>query len=297
MGIRSAILRKALRSQFAKHLTGTIAEQRAWQAKSSRFNRLPSDVHCQPVVRHGISGEWIAGPSAGPEVILYLHGGAYTLGSVSTHRHWIARLVKAAGVRGLAIDYRLAPEHPFPAALDDTLGFYQWLLEEGVEPGRILLAGDSAGGGLALAALLRLRDAGMPLPAGAVCLSPWTDLALTGASLDTKAAVDPILNRDMLRANAAHYIGDQPATGPLVSPLYADLTGLPPLLIQVGSDEVLLDDSTRLAERAQAVGVDVTLEIWEEMFHVFPMFPFLPESRKALESILRFTADRFAPAR
>lgn len=295
MGIRSAILRKVLRSQFAKHLTGTLAEQRAWQAKSARFNRLPSDVYCQPVVCNGISGEWITGPSAGPEVILYLHGGAYTLGSVSTHRHWIARLVKAAGVRGLAINYRLAPEHPFPAALEDSLGFYRWLLEEGVEPGRILLAGDSAGGGLALAALLRLRDGDMPLPAGAICLSPWTDLALTGASLDTKAEADPILNREMLRANAAHYIGDQPATAPLVSPLYADLTGLPPLLIQVGSDEVLLNDSTRLAERAQAVGVDVRLEIWEEMFHVFPMFPFLPESRRALESILRFAADRFAP--
>jgi acetyl esterase/lipase len=223
---------------------------------------------------------------------VYLHGGAFALGSIDVFREWVARLARATKTRALLIGYRLAPEHPYPAALDDTAAAYLWLLQEGVAPSEIILAGDSAGGGLALSTLVSLRDTGRPLPAGAVCISPWTDLALTGGSIRDKAQADPILSPRTLDTYAGYYAGSVERTEPLLSPLYADWIGLPPLLIQVGQNEILLDDALRSAAKARAAGVDVTLETWEGMFHVFHMLPFLPETKRALESIAGFVSQR-----
>jgi acetyl esterase/lipase len=196
-------------------------------------------------------------------------------------------------MRGLVIDYRLAPENPFPAALEDATAAYRWLLKSGFKPEQIVIAGDSAGGGLSLSTMVSLRDAGDPLPRGAVLLSPWTDLAGTGESIKTHAEIDPWLNADNLIPFAALYFGKEDGRHPLVSPLYADLHGLPPMLIQVGSDEILLDDSTRLASRAQAAGVEVKMEVWDGLWHVWHIFASqLPEGQKAIEDLGRFARQQ-----
>jgi monoterpene epsilon-lactone hydrolase len=201
----------------------------------------------------------------------------------------MTRLSLATSMRVLGLNYRLAPEHPFPAAVDDVAAAYRWLLDSGIAPARIAIAGDSAGGGLALATTIATRDAGLPLPGAVVSLSPWVDLALTGASMDAKAGDDPIVSREMLLRWAKLYLGDHDARTPLASPLYASLHALPPLLIQVGASEVLLDDATRLAERASTGGVDTTLEVWPEMIHVWQAFAaILPEGRQAIARIGEF---------
>lgn len=288
MSLQAKIVKRLLRHQFSGWSEGSIQEQRARQEKTARYARLMADVRCQHVSANGVAAEWIEAPGADLAVLLYLHGGAYTLGSINTHRELVARLARAANVRGLALDYRLAPEHPFPAALEDATAGYLWLLAQGYDPSQIIIGGDSAGGGLALATLVVLRDAGKPLPAGAVCISPWTDLAHTGESIQSKAGVDPMLTPESSIRYARYYAGDSELTSPLISPLYADLTGLPPLLIQVGSDEILLDDATRCAEHALEAGVDVTLEVWNGMFHVFQIASFLPEAKKAVAHIAEF---------
>jgi acetyl esterase/lipase len=290
MSLQARIARRLLRSQFAGWSQGSIADQRARQNSSRRFNRLPADVRCLQVSADGVSAEWIETPAQDLGVILYLHGGAYVLGSINGHREWIARLARATRTRALAIDYRLAPEHPFPAALEDAVSAYRWLLDQGLKPAQIIIAGDSAGGGLALATLLASRDGGMPLPAGTVCISPWADLALTGASVISNAGLDPILSAESLKVYAGYYAGNHELTLPLISPLYADLAGLPLLLIQAASDEILLDDARGVAAHARAAGVGVTLEVWDGMFHVFQMVPFLPETRQAVDSIARFVS-------
>ena len=272
---------------------GTITEQRTRQEKLSNYTRLPVEIQYHPVDAEGVPAEWIELTESNLGVILYLHGGAYALGSITGHREWTARLAQATRMRCLALNYRLAPEHPFPAALEDAIASYHWLLAQGVEPSDIIIAGDSAGGGLALSTLVKLRDAGEQLPAGAVCLSPWTDLVLTGASIHSKAKADFILNRDSLQKYAGYYAAQHHVANPWISPLYADLTGLPPLLIQAGSDEILLNDATRLAEKARAVGVDVHLEIWDEMFHVFQLFSFLPETKQAVSQIAAFVSQHY----
>jgi len=222
-------------------------------------------------------------------VIFYLHGGGYVIGSINTHREMVARLSRASAARALAIDYRLAPEHPFPAAVDDAVAAYRWLVGSGVNPRRIVVAGDSAGSGLTMATLVALRDAGEPLPAAGVCLSPWVDQEGTGDSMSGNAAVDPIVERDGLVQMAKRYLGEAGARTPLAAPLYADLTGLPPLLIQVGAAETLLDDSVRLDARARAAGVDSTLEVWDDMIHVWHLFAgMLPEGQQAIERIGEF---------
>ncbi len=291
MSLQAKIVKKLLSLQFSGWSSGTIEAQRARQEKSIRFNRLPADIRYLPLAVGDVPAEWISWRDPGPGVILYLHGGAYALGSINTHREFIARLASAARASCLALGYRLAPEHPYPAALEDGLTAYRWLLSHGYNPSQIILAGDSAGGGLALAMLLALRDASEPLAAGAICISPWTDLTATGASIQSKAKVDSILDPKSLARYARYYAGDRDLTDPLISPHYAELHGLPPLLIQVGSDEILLDDAQRFAERAQAAGVAVTLEVWQEMFHVFQLVPVLPEAKEALQHIGRFVTQ------
>ena len=283
-------MKKLLPVYFADWSDRPIAQQRVLQEKRTTSERLPGGVGFQPVTAGGVPAEWATPADAGKGVILYLHGGGYCLGSISSSRNFAARLALATKRRALVLAYRLAPENPFPAALDDAVAAYRWLMAQGTAAGDIVIAGDSAGGGLAAATLLALRDAGTPLPAGAVCLSPWFDLALTGGSVQSKAAADPILDAATLTCYASAYAGQTPLTTPLLSPLYADLGGLPPLLIQVGTDEILLDDAVRFAERARQAGVSVTLTEWAGLFHVFQIISFLPESKRAMAQIAAFVS-------
>jgi len=263
------------------------------------YIEVPPDVRSEPVNAGGVPAEWITTPQASDErVIYYLHGGGYTSGSINTHREMVSRLSRAAAARALVIDYRLAPEHPFPAAVEDATAAYRWLLKTGVEPSRIVIAGDSAGGGLTAATLVGLKDAGDPLPAAGVCLSPWVDMEGLGESMTTKAAADPMVQRKELLEDAKVFLGGADPRAPLAAPLYADLTGLPPLLIQVGTAETLLDDSTRLAERARAAGVDVVLEPWEDMIHVWHFFAsMLTEGQQAIDRIGEFVRERAGATR
>ncbi|MES2303778.1 MAG: alpha/beta hydrolase [Pseudomonadota bacterium] len=227
--------------------------------------------------------------------LLYFHGGGYIAGSARGYRGLPTALAAAANLAAVAIDYRLAPEAPFPAAIDDGVAAYLALLGSGVAADRIVFAGDSAGGGLVMATLLKLRDAGHPLPAAAVLLSPWVDLAGQGASFEGKAVADPSLTPAGLRASAVHYLGGEDARNPLASPVHADLAGLPPLLIQVGSSEILLDDAVRLAGAAGAADTFVKLEIWPEMIHVWQSFAFmLPEGAAAVAEIGTFLTTQLA---
>lgn len=251
---------------------------------------IPADVHIEPVDADGVEAEWTWTPEADlSRVLLFLHGGGYISGSIASHRHMMAQAGREARARTLAVGYRLAPEHPFPAALDDTLAAYRFLLAQGFSPRRIAIGGESAGGGLALAALTSLRDAGEALPACAWLSSPWTDLQQTGATMQTKAAVDPLIQKAYLDELAAAYLHGEDATNPLASPIHADLRGLPPLLIHSGSAETMLDDSGRLAIAAGGAGVRVTFEIWPDMIHAFTLFyPQLAAGRAALAQVGRF---------
>lgn len=227
--------------------------------------------------------EWLA---AAPRVVVHLHGGAYIMLSPNTHRGFGAAIARRADAAVVLPDYRLAPEHPFPAALDDATATARWLTDTvGVAPQRLALTGDSAGGGLAAAVLVRLRDTGRCLPACYVGISPWLDLAGTGGSMTELDGVDPWLSAAMNHPAALAYAGDAPLDHPEVSPLYADHTGLPPMLLQVGGDEILRDDAVRFAARARAAGVDASHGIYPGLWHVFQAFPGLPESRDALAEI------------
>lgn len=263
----------------------------------SQFS-VPDNASVEPVVAHGVSAEWVRAQNARADaVILYLHGGGYVIGSPASHRHLIAALSQAAGVAALSVDYRLAPEAPCPAAVDDAVSAYEWLLGQGLAPGRIVIAGDSAGGGLTVATLVALRERQLPLPAAGVCLSPWVDLTLTAESYRTKAEVDPMVSQEGVRKMAQAYLAGQAARTPQASPLFADLGGLPPLLIQVGTDEVLLDDAVSLDARARAAGVATTLEIQDEMIHVWHYFyPLLPEGREAIARIGAFVQTQMGLA-
>jgi monoterpene epsilon-lactone hydrolase len=271
----------------------SIEEQRAQMEENLTKFRLPTDVRCESVDAGGVPAEWIAAPNIVAErVICYLHGGGYVIGSINTHRELASRLSRAASARVLILDYRLAPENPFPAAVDDSIAAYHWLLSVGVDPARLVIAGESAGGGLTVATLVALRDAGESLPAAGICLSPWVDLECMGESIVTKAEIDPVINKDHILMMSKAYLGDTDPCTPLASPLYADLTGLPPLLIQVGTAECLFDDAMRLADHARAAGVDVTLEPWDDMIHMWHFFAaMLPEGQQAIDRIGEFVRE------
>ncbi len=285
-----------LRSRPAPATPPTFSEMRQGFELMAMMFPVAADITREPVSAGGVPAEWVSAPGTTPDgAVLYLHGGGYVLGSINTHRDLAARLSRAAGVRALVIDYRLAPEHPFPAAVDDATTAYRFLLDQGLNPARLVIAGDSAGGGLTVATLVALRDAGSPLPAAGVCLSPWVDLAGEGASMTGKADVDPMIQKAGLVAMAGAYLGGADPRSPLAAPLYADLHGLPPLLIQVGTAETLLDDATRLAERARAAGVQVQLQPWEDMIHVFQIFAaMLPEGQQAIDAIGSFIKQRIS---
>ena len=258
--------------------------------------QAPAGVACTPVEAGGVSAEWSVADGADQDkVILYVHGGGYVMGSAGSHRDMTGRLSQAAGARVLSLNYRLAPEHPFPAPVDDSVAAYRWLLGQGIQASNIAIAGDSAGGGLALAALIAIRDAGEPVPAAGIGISPWVDMEGTGESMTTRAAVDPVVQKEGLLGMAKIYLGGADPKNPLAAPLHANLAGLPPLLIQVGDSETLLDDATRITERAQKADVDVTLKIWDEMPHVWHLFaPILPEGRQAIEEIGAFFKEQTA---
>lgn len=263
-----------------------LASRRARLDGLSALYPLPADARIEPADASGVPAEWTRTPAADPaRAILYFHGGGYVSGSIASHRQLVIEAGRQAGAVTLALDYRRAPESRFPAAVEDCLAGYRFLLSRGFDPARIAIAGDSAGGGLTMAVLLSLRDAGEKLPACAWCISPWVDLTMSGGSMASKAAVDPMIQKDYLQDIGAAYLhGADPRT-PLASPLYADLVDLPPLLIQVGTAETLLDDAVRLAERAAAGDAAVTLETYPEMIHVWHLFhPQLAAGRRALAS-------------
>jgi epsilon-lactone hydrolase len=272
-----------------------------WAERRARLDEVGSvfpvaeDIALAPISFGGVSAEWSAAPQSDlSRALLFFHGGGYCSGSILSHRRLVTEVGRAAGLRTLAVAYRLAPEHPFPAALEDALAAWRFLLAEGYAPGRLVVGGDSAGGGLTLALMTALRDSGAALPACGWLLSPWTDLALSGSTLATKDAVDPLIHRGYLNELVEAFL---PASvdrrDPRVSPLYADLDGLPPLLIQVGADETLLADATRFATAAGEANVSVTLEIWPDMIHAWPLWNAqLQSGREALEHAGAFMRAR-----
>jgi acetyl esterase/lipase len=255
-------------------------------------------VEVEAVTTGPARGEWLTPKRVSGGVVLYLHGGGYVIGSPRSHRHLVAGIASAAGLRAFSLDYRLAPEHPYPAALDDAVAAYRWLLRSArVAAQRILIAGDSAGGGLTLATLVALREAGDPLPAAAVCLSPWVDLSCSLPSCDPGLGPDPVIDHQVIRAMARAYMGRRSLRNPRASPLFADLRGLPPLLVQAGGDEALLDDAREIAIAASKAGVPMTLETWPRMIHVWQWYaPVLAEGRAAIERIAEFTRAALARA-
>ena len=237
---------------------------------------------------NGNYAEWLGNPEA-EYTLLYLHGGGYIMGGPDTHRNMVRALARYANVRALLLDYRLAPENPFPAAIEDAEAAYDWLLEQGVAPEKMFVAGDSAGGGLSLALMLQLKAHGKTQPKAAALLSPWTDLTSSGESARTRAERDPMIDINRMPEAIAYYCNEHPADDPLISPVFADLAGLAPLFVQVGTEEVLFDDATRLVERAEAAGTKAELQIWDDMPHVHQIaFRLVPEARAALKDIARF---------
>lgn len=288
------VIRRVLAVYRSWSRNTTVAQMRVdWDAL---FGGQPVAAEVQPLTIGGLGAEWITAPGADPQrVMLYFHGGGFQVGSVRSHRELMAGISAAAACRVLGLDYRLAPEHRHPAALDDACAAYDWLLAQGTRPADIVFAGDSAGGTLVLSVLIRLRDAGRALPAGAVLMSAWTDMTASGESYATRAQSDPIHQRPMILAMARNALGAEgDARHPWVSPLLAELHGLPPLLIQVGDRETVLSDSVDFAAKAKAAGVDVRLEVWERMIHVFQQFPDdLPEARAARRAIGAFVRSLF----
>jgi acetyl esterase/lipase len=273
----------------------TIDEWRSGMESLTKLARLPSKTKIENITLNSISAEWICAKNAREDmVVLYLHGGGYNVGSPNTHRELAANISMASGAKVLLPDYRLAPEHPFPSALEDATAVYRWLLDAGLTGKKIAIVGDSAGGGLSIATSISLRDTGAPLPASIVCLSPWTDLELSGNSIKTHAEIDPMVNLQSLKIMASNYIGDADPRSPLISPIHADLKGISPLLIHVGSDEMLLDDSTRIAEKAKNAGVDITLKIYNQMWHVWHLNArLMPEAKSAINELGSFIRRNF----
>jgi acetyl esterase/lipase len=244
-------------------------------------------IRCEPVVAGGVPAEWVVPQGEQPSrAILFIHGGSFVAGSIASHRTLAGNVAIASKTRALLIDYRLAPEHPFPAAVEDTVAAYEWLLTQGLAPSQVVVAGDSAGGNLTLALLIHLRDRHQPMPAGAVCLCPAPDLSFSGESMGTNLKKDIMLNLSDEHKYVEAYLNGADPRAPLASPIYGDLQGLPPLLMQVGSHELLLSDVERFAEKARAAGVEVTLEVWPEMQHDWQVAAkLLPEGRQAIAHV------------
>lgn len=290
--------RSSVRARIVRALTSVWfslidAERANVQAARFRVNTLgkmvptASGVSVEAVVIAGLDAEWLVPASAlADRLILYLHGGAYVLGGCDSHRHLVSHIARAAGVRALVPEYSLAPENPFPAAVEDVVEVYRALLDQGFEARNIVIAGDSAGGGLAVAGLLACRDAGLPMPAAAFLLSPWLDLSGSGESMQSRDGHDPWFRPRDMAVIACHYCRSDQLSDPLVSPVFADVRRFPPTFIQVGDDEILLSDATRLAENLESCGCEVKLDVYPEMWHVFQAFLLVvPEARAAIERL------------
>ena len=272
-----------------------VVENRRSLDSNTFLFRKPLRVKVKPITIDGIKGEWLSlRKSLRNKAILYLHGGSFIAGSLKSHRSLAAHIGKVSETPVLLIDYRLAPENPFPAALEDAILAYKWLInKKQINPEKVIIAGDSAGGTLTLSTLIKLRDEGLPLPAAGICLSPCTDLAITGESIKTKVDEEIMLTEFEMVEAVKLYMKDEDREHPVASPFYADLTGLPPLMFQTGTAELLLDDTVRFAEKAKKHGVQITVDLWEDMFHVFQIFGnLMPESKKALKRIGEYTKER-----
>lgn len=291
ISLRARIVRMVSKQIFKK-ISGDsdVLPLRDMFEKLAARSRPASGTHIRHATIGGVECDWVVPKNCDESrVLLFLHGGAYLMGSSKTHRTMVSHIAKAAGVRALLPNYRLAPEDPFPAGLEDCLTVYRKLLDGEVAPQKLVIAGDSAGGGMTMATLLSLRDAGDAMPAAACLLSPWLDLAAEGESVKTRSQQDPWFKAVDMPKTAAHYCLDDQIRDPLVSPLYGDMTGLPPMLIQVGDHEILLSDSTRVTEKISAVGGQITLQVWPEMWHVFQFFVGkMPESKRAIRDIGAF---------
>jgi len=287
MGVvdRAAVLAFLKQNEAAEDLA--TAEQRARIETLADFFPVPPGIEVMAASVGGVAGEWVrARRTRNDAALLYLHGGGYMIGSLKSHRHLAAAISEASGLPLFVPDYRLAPEHPFPAAVEDAVAAYKGLLESGLSPAKLAIAGDSAGGGLTIATLVSLRDQGSPLPACAVAISPWTDLSQGGEACRTRAARDPMVKKKGLDEMAVAYLAGADPKTPLASPLFADLRGLPSLLLQVGTEEALYDDTVGLKQRAEEAGVDVSAESWGGMMHVWHIFhPILSEARDAIARV------------
>jgi epsilon-lactone hydrolase len=276
--------------------TQDVKDSRARFEKMGAFLGGAPDAQCEQVDVDGVPAEWVSADGADAQrAVLYLHGGGYAIGSLNTHRRLAFDISAASGARVLLLDYRLAPEHPFPAAVDDAATAWRWLLKQGLAADKLAIAGDSAGGGLTIATLINLRDQKLGLPACAVAISPWVDLEGAGTSMTARSAQDPMVQKAGLAWMAEMYLAGKDVRTPLAAPLHADLSGLPPVLVQVGTAETLLDDATRIAERLHTAGGEVTLSVWPNMLHVFPLFaPILSEGLDACREIGQFVRTRMA---
>jgi acetyl esterase/lipase len=268
------------------------------KAMEAMLTMMPpaEDMGFAPVDAGGVSAEWSTADVADTgRVVIYFHGGAYVMGSVATHRNLVAHIARRTGARVLSVDYRLGPEHPFPAAVDDAVASYRFVLASGVPAAKIAIAGDSAGGGLTAACLVALRDAGETMPGAAVCISPWLDLSQSFGSWQSKAELDPMLEVEQIQTCADAYLDGADPKTPTASPVFADLRGLSPLLVQVGTAETLLDESVEFAKRAKAAGVDTTIDVAADMIHVWHAFAdLLPEGRDALDDLAAFLDAKLA---
>lgn len=282
---------KEFLSAMARDEQPTLEERRTSMDGLSAAFPIPENCAEEEISAGGVHGLWqVAEGAATDRAVLYLHGGGYVVGSSKSHRHVTAELSAQTGAAVLSVDYGLAPENPYPEGIEDAVTAYTWLLEEkGIEPAKIMISGDSAGGGLTIATLLMLRDRELGEPGGAMVISPWVDLTGDAKSMETRAALDPMVQREGLMESASQYLAGKDPASHLASPVFARLDGLPPLLIQVGTDETLYDDALRLAGNAAAAKVDVTLEIWDNMIHVWhAFFPMLEEGRQALAKMGEF---------
>ena len=293
------LLSKALAAYLASK--DGVEEWRKISAYRSEKPAVPQGVQLQRVNIGNVPAEWLIPAQAddAEKTILYFHGGAWLFGWYNTHRMLLGHISKQARKRALAVDYRLAPEYPFPAALEDCLAGYHYLLDRGIRPDQVIMTGDSAGGNLVISSMLALRAAGEPLPVAGVCISPVTDLTAEGVSYDVNANKDAILSSG-LYAKFANILQDSYSSGhdphdQLISPFYADLHGLPPLLVQAGEDEILQSSITTFVEKARREGVDVTYEVWPAMWHVWHIYnPYLPEARNAVNSITRYIKEKLS---
>ncbi|MCJ7695590.1 MAG: alpha/beta hydrolase [Anaerolineaceae bacterium] len=274
----------------------TIEEKRAAMETLAKNGSLPKHTTIDTVEYEGVPCD-IYSPNNAPDgkLLLYIHGGAYNVGTLASYRLFVSNFSQECNIKTIMPGYRLAPEYPFPAALEDVMTVYGNLLKQGYQAKNLILGGDSAGGGLCISTLMAARERGLPMPRGCFVLSPWTDLGMTGESYQTFEHKDAMLKRKELTKDAAMYVGNNNLKNPLISPVFGDLSGLPPLLIQVGSEEMLLDDSKRLADVAHEAGVNVSIEVWNGMFHVWQlMWFFMPEAKQAIQEIVKFIWQRFA---